>query len=60
MGSYTFTSDQRFHASHHKLNDEWILQIKWLQKRDSGRYECQISTQPIRSYFVNLVVHGEF
>lgn len=83
VGSYTYTSDQRFQATHHKDNDEWTLQIKWAQKRDGGGnfinssthrnwldffsislsfstvYECQISTQPVRSYFVNLNVVGE-
>ncbi|ENN74097.1 hypothetical protein YQE_09070, partial [Dendroctonus ponderosae] len=54
VGSYTYTSDQRFQANHHTENDEWTLQIKWAQKRDAGIYECQISTQPVRSYFVNL------
>lgn len=36
VGSYTYTSDQRFQATHHKDNDEWTLQIKWAQKRDAG------------------------
>ncbi|XP_035792171.1 hemicentin-2-like isoform X2 [Anopheles albimanus] len=56
VGSYTYTSDQRFQATHHKSNDDWTLQIKWAQKRDAGLYECQISTQPVRSYFVTLSV----
>nr|CAH7742987.1 unnamed protein product [Callosobruchus chinensis] len=56
LGSYTYTSDQRFQANHHPETDEWTLQIKWAQKRDAGIYECQISTQPVRSYFVNLNV----
>ncbi|CAG9759356.1 unnamed protein product [Ceutorhynchus assimilis] len=56
VGSYTYTSDQRFQANHHIETDEWTLQIKWAQKRDAGIYECQISTQPVRSYFVNLNV----
>ncbi|XP_030755890.1 lachesin-like isoform X2 [Sitophilus oryzae] len=56
VGSYTYTSDQRFQANHHPETDEWTLQIKWAQKRDAGIYECQISTQPVRSYFVNLNV----
>lgn len=59
VGSYTYTSDQRFQATHHKDTDEWTLQIKWAQKRDAGMYECQISTQPIRSFFVHLEVVGE-
>lgn len=56
VGSYTYTSDQRFQANHHPETDEWTLQIKWAQKRDAGIYECQISTQPVRSYFINLEV----
>ncbi|XP_041785299.1 hemicentin-2-like isoform X1 [Anopheles merus] len=56
VGSYTYTSDQRFQATHHKDVDDWTLQIKWAQKRDAGIYECQISTQPVRSYFVTLSV----
>ncbi|KAH8378840.1 hypothetical protein KR009_001723, partial [Drosophila setifemur] len=56
VGSYTYTSDQRFQATHHQDTDDWTLQIKWAQKRDAGMYECQISTQPVRSYFVRLNV----
>ncbi|KAJ9579453.1 hypothetical protein L9F63_024440, partial [Diploptera punctata] len=58
VGGYTYTSDQRFQANHHRDNEEWTLQIKWAQKRDAGIYECQISTQPVRSYFVNLNIVG--
>lgn len=36
VGSYTYTTDQRFIATHHKKTDEWTLQIKWTQKRDAG------------------------
>jgi hypothetical protein len=60
VGGYTYTSDQRFQANHHRDNEDWTLQIKWAQKRDAGIYECQISTQPVRSYFVNLNIVGEF
>ncbi|XP_065206285.1 kin of IRRE-like protein 1 [Planococcus citri] len=56
VGSYTYTTDQRFQAIHRKNSDEWTLQIKWAQKRDGGMYECQISTQPVKSFFVNLSV----
>ena len=35
------------------------LQIKYLQKRDSGMYECQVSTQPVRSFFVRLNILGK-
>ena len=39
--------------------DEWILQIQYVQKRDAGRYECQLNTQPVRSFFVQLSVVGK-
>lgn len=42
VGAYTYTSDQRFQATHHKETEDWILQIKWVQKRDAGKYECQV------------------
>ncbi|XP_059614630.1 zwei Ig domain protein zig-8-like isoform X2 [Phlebotomus argentipes] len=56
IGTYTYTSDQRFQTTHHKDTDEWTLHIKWAQPRDAGTYECQISSVPIRSYTVTLRV----
>ncbi|KAL4119188.1 hypothetical protein QTP88_012033 [Uroleucon formosanum] len=57
VGAYTYTSDQRFQAIHHRSHsDQWTLHIKWAQKRDAGIYECQVSTQPVRSIFVTLNV----
>ncbi|BES91181.1 Immunoglobulin V-set domain [Nesidiocoris tenuis] len=54
VSTYTYTSDQRFMALHHPMDDDWTLQIKWVQKRDAGIYECQISTLPVQGYFINL------
>jgi hypothetical protein len=59
VGSYTYSSDQRFQTTHHKESGEWTLHIKFAQQRDAGVYECQIPTQPLKSYFVNLNVVGE-
>lgn len=59
VGTYTYTTDQRFTTTHHKETDEWTLQIKFAQKRDAGLYDCQISTQPIKSYSVRLNLVGE-
>lgn len=56
VGRYTYTADLRYQSIYNPEHDEWILQIKYVQKRDSGRYECQISTQPVRSFFVQLRV----
>ncbi|CAD7092681.1 unnamed protein product [Hermetia illucens] len=56
VGRYTYTSDQRFRAIHHPQTEDWILQIKYPQHRDSGVYECQVSTTPHMSHFVHLNV----
>lgn len=37
----------------------WTLQIKYVQARDAGLYECQISTEPKISARVYLHVVGE-
>ncbi|XP_050086854.1 zwei Ig domain protein zig-8-like [Anopheles aquasalis] len=46
VGRFTYTSDQRFQAVHNPVHDDWSLQIRYPQKRDTGMYECQISTTP--------------
>ncbi|KAG7204703.1 hypothetical protein KM043_005117 [Ampulex compressa] len=56
IGRYTYTNDQRFRAIHNAHTDDWTLQIKYPQHRDSGIYECQISTTPHMSHFVHLNV----
>ncbi|XP_055327127.1 lachesin-like isoform X2 [Sitodiplosis mosellana] len=56
VGTYTYTTDQRFQTAYHRDFNEWTLQIKWAQKRDAGVYECQISTIPIKSFSVRLNV----
>jgi len=55
-GRYTYTSDTRFQAVHRDDSEEWVLKIRDARVEDSGMYECQVSTQPVRSYFVHLRV----
>lgn len=38
VGRYTYTSDQRFRALHHPHSEDWILQIKYPQHRDTGMF----------------------
>ncbi|XP_026687536.1 uncharacterized protein LOC103520722 [Diaphorina citri] len=40
-GVLTYTNDARFQVIHTDGSDDWNLQIKFLQKRDNGTYECQ-------------------
>jgi Immunoglobulin I-set domain len=57
---YTFIADERFQAFHVESTDTWTLQIKYVQARDAGQYECQISTEPKMSHFITLNVVGEW
>ncbi|CAH1404805.1 unnamed protein product [Nezara viridula] len=38
---FTYTNDERFQVLHTEGSDDWTLQIKYVQKRDDGAYECQ-------------------
>lgn len=60
VGRYTYTSDQRFEALHLEFSDEWTLRIRYPQAKDSGIYECQISTTPPIGHKVYLTVVGEY
>ncbi|ODN05220.1 Neural cell adhesion molecule L1 [Orchesella cincta] len=43
---FTFSSDARFSVIHPENSDDWTLEIKFVQKRDAGVYECQVNTEP--------------
>ncbi|XP_061720687.1 lachesin-like isoform X2 [Cydia pomonella] len=43
-GLFMYTNDERFQVLHSEGSDDWTLQIKFVQKRDNGTYECQVST----------------
>ncbi|KAJ8976081.1 hypothetical protein NQ317_002194 [Molorchus minor] len=46
VGRFTYTSDQRFICIHNPMTEDWTLQIRYPQRRDSGVYECQVGTTP--------------
>lgn len=53
--TFTYTNDERFQVLHPEGSDDWTLQIKYVQERDNGTYECQVSRSTgILSHFVNL------
>ncbi|UYV80563.1 hypothetical protein LAZ67_19000691 [Cordylochernes scorpioides] len=56
VGKFTYTNDQRFQTLHPDNSDDWTLQVRYTQHRDAGLYECQVSTVPKMSHFVNLNV----
>ncbi|XP_073953167.1 lachesin-like [Choristoneura fumiferana] len=43
-GLFMYTNDERFQVLHSEGSDDWTLQIKFVQKRDNGTYECQVPT----------------
>nr|XP_029719336.1 uncharacterized protein LOC115261579 [Aedes albopictus] len=60
VGILTYTNDQRFQSLHTEGSDEWTLRITSPQPRDSGTYECQVSTEPKISQAFRLSVVGKF
>ncbi|XP_069995437.1 lachesin isoform X1 [Penaeus vannamei] len=56
VGRFTYTSDDRFSALHSVGSEDWLLKIHYLQERDAGKYECQISTTPPMSHQIHLAV----
>ncbi|KOX69100.1 Hemicentin-2 [Melipona quadrifasciata] len=56
VGILTYTTDQRFQTVHRDGSDEWTLKISSPQLRDSGTYECQVSTESKISQAFNLSV----
>ncbi|KAL1392936.1 hypothetical protein pipiens_012108, partial [Culex pipiens pipiens] len=60
VGILTYTNDQRFQSLHTEGGDEWTLRITSPQPRDSGTYECQVSTEPKISQAFRLSVVGKY
>ncbi|XP_050696538.1 zwei Ig domain protein zig-8-like [Eriocheir sinensis] len=56
VDQYTFVRDERLTVHFTPESDTWTLVIKYVQERDAGTYECQISTEPKMSMFVHLNV----
>ncbi|CAL4102210.1 unnamed protein product, partial [Meganyctiphanes norvegica] len=56
LGTQTYSNDDRFSVSFSQHKQEWMLHIKYAQVRDSGDYECQLSTHPPMGIIVTLNV----
>ncbi|XP_046806273.1 mucin-5AC [Lucilia cuprina] len=52
----TFIADQRFQSIFTTNPERWSLQIKYVQLKDAGIYECQVSTEPKASAIIYLHV----
>ncbi|XP_050709671.1 zwei Ig domain protein zig-8-like [Eriocheir sinensis] len=58
VGTYTYTTDQRFEAVHAAASRDWILKLRYAQERDSGLYDCQVSRRPVLTFSVRLDVYA--
>ncbi|XP_034178137.1 hemicentin-1 [Osmia lignaria lignaria] len=56
IGRIAYAYDERFQPIHFHHSEDWTLQIKYVQPRDAGLYECQVSTHPPTSIFLFLEV----
>lgn len=56
VGLTTYKADDRFIVEHVRHLQNWGLLIKHVQPSDAGLYECQVSTHPPTSIFVELKV----
>jgi Immunoglobulin V-set domain len=59
VGLSTYSSDDRFLVEHTRHLGNWALRIKNARKDDEGTYECQLSTHPPSSIFIELRIVGE-
>ncbi|XP_029160597.1 zwei Ig domain protein zig-8-like isoform X4 [Nylanderia fulva] len=55
-GYYSFSSDPRFGVQHVPGSDVWTLRLDNARETDSGKYECQVNTEPKIMYAVQLSV----
>ncbi|XP_042221632.1 uncharacterized protein LOC121866102 isoform X1 [Homarus americanus] len=46
VGPTTYTSDSRFAAVQHAGKGDWMLRLQYASPRDSGQYDCQVSSTP--------------
>ncbi|XP_071548668.1 V-set and immunoglobulin domain-containing protein 1-like [Panulirus ornatus] len=56
VGSVTYTSDLRFEAVPQTGKGDWMLKIQYASPRDSGLYDCQVSSTPPIARTVHLTV----
>lgn len=58
--AHTFSADSRFEAAHSGgSRNFWGLRLRGAKEDDSGRYECQVNTDPKISLAINLTVTGK-
>uniref|UniRef100_A0A8D8VNB0 Limbic system-associated membrane protein n=1 Tax=Cacopsylla melanoneura TaxID=428564 RepID=A0A8D8VNB0_9HEMI len=56
VGLTPYSSDERFFVEHSRQTQNWALKIRSVKPEDEGVYECQVSTHPPASVFLQLQV----
>ncbi|KAE8747432.1 hypothetical protein FOCC_FOCC005899 [Frankliniella occidentalis] len=59
-GETVFASSLRFSVWHGGGGDAWTLKVSGVRPEDSGRYECQVNTDPKMSLAIVLQVQEDF
>lgn len=59
VGVSTYIADDRILIEHARHLQNWGLVIKHVKLEDAGLYECQVSTHPTTSIFLELKVTGK-
>ena len=60
VGKFVYISDNRFRVLHESNSNDWILTIKSVTYKDQGIYECQITSDPEKSFKYILRVVGKY
>ena len=56
VGRLKYSSDTRYEVVHRANTNEYQLHIHYVQPKDEGVYECQVSTKPITAFYIQLKV----
>ncbi|XP_042203776.1 uncharacterized protein LOC121853597 isoform X2 [Homarus americanus] len=56
VGPVTYTSDSRFQVVPQEGSGDWVLRLLYSSPRDSGQYDCQVSSTPPIARTTHLTV----
>ena len=60
VGKFVYISDRRFKVLHEVNSSDWFLVIKSVTYNDEGIYECQVNSDPYKTFKFHLSVVGEY
>ena len=60
VGKFVYISDNRFKVLHEVNSSDWFLVIKSVTYDDQGIYECQVNSDPYKTFKFHLSVVGKY